>query len=226
MILVWTGLLKPIRNLILQTYFADVSVETLGGVADCPFLCQYYSRNTDCLQSMAPHSQTTILDERLSIHCNSSCLYNRCGSTDVYVLYSRVHFYYLQIKDCVEEDDGFFKRSGLNLFWSRCSLKVLFILKDDTESQNQPNDFVTIVQKSTINIQHLIWVEVIHSGWFVCESILVWVSAFTWTDPLITHSAQAAAATLWCNMGLHVNLKNSWYSVISPFTLFRNSSET
>lgn len=114
-LLVWTGLLKPMRNLILQTYFADVSVETLGGVADCPFLCQYYSRNTDCLQPMAPNSQTTILDERLSIHCNSSCLYNRCGSTDVYVLYSRVHFYYLQIKDCVEEDHGFFERSGLNL---------------------------------------------------------------------------------------------------------------
>lgn len=108
LLLVWTGLLKPMRNLILQTYFADVSVETLGGVADCPFLCQYYSRNTDCLQPMAPHSQTTILDKRLSIHCNSSCLYNRCGSTDVYVLYSRVHFYYLQIKDCVEEGHGFF----------------------------------------------------------------------------------------------------------------------
>lgn len=119
-LLVWTGLLKPMRNLILQTYFADVSVETLGGVADCPFLCQYYSRNTDCLQPMAPHSQTTILDERLSIHCNSSCLYNRCGSTDVYVLYSRVHFYYLQIKDCVEEDHGFFERSGLKSLWSRC----------------------------------------------------------------------------------------------------------
>lgn len=104
------------RNLVLQTYFADVSVETLGGVADCPFLCQYYSRNTDCLQPMAPHSQTMILDERWSIHCNSSCLYNRCGSTDVYVLYSRVHFYYLQIKDCVEEDHGFFQRSGLKLF--------------------------------------------------------------------------------------------------------------
>lgn len=110
LLLVWTGLLKPMRNLVLQTYFADVSVETLGGVADCPFLCQYYSRNTDCLQPMAPHSQTTILDERQSIHCNSSCLYNRCGSTDVYVLYSRVHFYYLQIKDCVEEDHGFFER--------------------------------------------------------------------------------------------------------------------
>lgn len=108
----------------MQTYFADVSVETLGGVADCPFLCQYYSRNTDCLQPMAPHSQTTILDKRLSIHCNSSCLYNRCGSTDVYVLYSRVHFYYLQIKDCVEEDHGFFfcffflEPSGVKLLWS------------------------------------------------------------------------------------------------------------
>lgn len=55
-----------------------------------------------------PRSQTTILDERLSIHCNSSCLYNRCGSTDVYVLYSRVHFYYLKIKDCVEERGGSF----------------------------------------------------------------------------------------------------------------------
>lgn len=41
-----------------------------------------------------------------SIHCNSSCLYNRCGSNDVYVLYSRVNFYYLQIKDCVEDDRG------------------------------------------------------------------------------------------------------------------------
>ena len=109
----WTS--KANENLILQTYFADVSVETLGGVADCPFLCQYYSRNTDCLQPMAPHSQTTILDERLSIHCNSSCLYNRCGSTDVYVLYSRVHFYYLQIKDCVEEDHGLFEPTGLDL---------------------------------------------------------------------------------------------------------------
>lgn len=113
LLLVWTGLLKPMRNLILQTYFADVSVETLGGVADCPFLCQYYSRNTDCLQPMAPHSQTTILDERLSIHCNSCCLYNRCGSTDVYVLYSRVHFYYLQIKDCVEEDHVFFSSASI-----------------------------------------------------------------------------------------------------------------
>lgn len=122
LLLVLTGLLKPMRNLILQTYFADVSVETLGGVADCPFLCQYYSRNTDCLQPMAPHSQTTILDKRLSIHCNSSCLYNRCGSTDVYVLYSRVHFYYLQIKDCVEEGHGFFffvcKLSGVKSLWS------------------------------------------------------------------------------------------------------------
>lgn len=44
----------------------------------------------------------------LSIHCNSSCLYNRRGSTDVYVLYSRVHFYYLKIKDCVEEYGGVF----------------------------------------------------------------------------------------------------------------------
>lgn len=54
----------------------------------------------------SPH--TTILDERISIHCNSSCLYNRRGSTDVYVLYSRVHFYYLKIKDCVEEHGGSF----------------------------------------------------------------------------------------------------------------------
>lgn len=38
-----------------------------------------------------------------SIHCNISCLYSRRGSNNVYVLYSRVHFYYLQIKDCVEE---------------------------------------------------------------------------------------------------------------------------
>lgn len=30
LLLVWTGLLKPMRNLFLQTYFADVSVETLG----------------------------------------------------------------------------------------------------------------------------------------------------------------------------------------------------
>jgi len=32
-----------------------------------------------------------------SIHCNISCLYSRRGSNNVYVLYSRVHFYYLQI---------------------------------------------------------------------------------------------------------------------------------
>lgn len=83
-----------------------------------PFLCQYYSRNTDCLQPMAPHSQTTILDERWSIHCNSSCLYNRCGSTDVYVLYSRVHFYYLQIKDCVEEERGLFEPSAPRLLFT------------------------------------------------------------------------------------------------------------
>lgn len=37
-LLVWTGLLKPTRNLVLQTYFADVFfVEALGGTADCPF---------------------------------------------------------------------------------------------------------------------------------------------------------------------------------------------
>lgn len=65
-----------------------------------------------------PRSRTTILDERLSIHCNSSCLYNRCGSTDVYVLYSRVHFYYLKIKDCVEEHGGFCSINVTFWFWS------------------------------------------------------------------------------------------------------------
>lgn len=115
-LLVWTGLLKPTRNLVLQTYFADVFLlKHLAVRPTAPFLCQYYSRNTDCLQPMAPHSQTTILDERWSIHCNSSCLYNRCGSTDVYVLYSRVHFYYLQIKDCVEEERGLFEPSAPRL---------------------------------------------------------------------------------------------------------------
>lgn len=59
-------------------------------------LCQYYSRYW--LFTVHVFHWNKIE----SIHCNIT-LYSRRGSNNVYVLYSRVHFYYLQIKDCVEE---------------------------------------------------------------------------------------------------------------------------
>lgn len=93
-LLLWRFALKP--SAVRPTALSFVSI-TRG------VLIVYSPRPPLPSPHLHTHSQTTILDERLSIHCNSSCLYNRCGSTDVYVLYSRVHFYDFQIKDCVEE---------------------------------------------------------------------------------------------------------------------------
>ena len=120
MTMIWTGLLKPMRNLVCAHIFADVFVDPWR-CGRLPFplsvLLQEYWLFT------AHGSQTTNLDERWSIHCNSSCLYNRCGSTDVYVLYSRVHFYYLQIKDSVKEN---LASCGLKLLGSRWHFYMTF----------------------------------------------------------------------------------------------------
>lgn len=37
-------------------------------------------------------------NHKKSIHCNISCLYNRCGSNDVYVLYFKKRFIFIIYK--------------------------------------------------------------------------------------------------------------------------------
>lgn len=125
MTMVWSGLLKPLRDLVLQTYFADVFVHPWR-CGRLPFPLSVLLQ--ECWLFTAHGSQTTILDERQSIHCNSSCLYNRCGSTDVYVLYSRVHFYYLQIKTVWKKSLAFFYHSIITLLGSSWQQRQFYIL--------------------------------------------------------------------------------------------------